>query len=103
MTTIVNIRHEFCDIYIGREGRGESGYFGNPHVIGYCKICEAHHNRDQCIEAFKNSFLCRISTDPEFVRRVKELKGKRLGCFCKPLNCHGDVYKEWLDNQGSEI
>jgi hypothetical protein len=27
------------------------------------------------------------------------LKGKRLGCFCKPLACHGDVIKEYIEGQ----
>lgn len=28
----------------------------------------------------------------------KELKGKILGCFCKPKACHCDIIKEYLDN-----
>jgi hypothetical protein len=28
---------------------------------------------------------------------LHELKDKRLGCYCKPLACHGDVYVELLN------
>ena len=33
-TVVVNINKEQFDIYIGRAGRGEDGYFGNPFRIG---------------------------------------------------------------------
>jgi hypothetical protein len=46
---------------------------------------------------FRKWFYTRISWDEEYRRRVLELKGKQLGCFCKPLSCHGDVLAEWLD------
>jgi hypothetical protein len=29
---------------------------------------------------------------PELIERARrELKGKRLGCYCAPKPCHGDV------------
>jgi hypothetical protein len=102
MTTVVNIRFEPYDIYIGRAGKGQDGYFGNPHPVGYCDICKVNHMRGEAVEAFKKDFLIRIESDTEFRERVLTLRGKRLGCFCKQPNyyfaCHGDVYKEWLDN-----
>jgi hypothetical protein len=30
--------------------------------------------------------------------RVHELAGKRLGCFCKPALCHGDVLADYLNS-----
>jgi hypothetical protein len=27
---------------------------------------------------------------PDLVNDLHELKGKKLGCFCKPKRCHGD-------------
>ena len=37
------------DVYIGRPGKGEDGYFGNPHVVGFCKFCGVAHERgDAC-------------------------------------------------------
>lgn len=29
-TRVVNIRKEAYDVYIGRAGKGQDGYFGNP-------------------------------------------------------------------------
>lgn len=102
-TQVVNLKTHEYDIYIGRAGKGKDGYFGNPHTLGYvfCEHCKSHHDREQSIAAFKKDFIVRIAKDLEFRRRVLEMKGKRLGCFCKPLKCHGDVYKEWLDSQPS--
>jgi hypothetical protein len=98
-TVVVNLKHDEYDVYIGRAGKGQDGYFGNPHTMGYvyCSHCKGHHDRDTSIAAFKKDFLSRVNNDREFLRRVLTLRGKRLGCFCKPLACHGDVIKEWLD------
>ena len=97
-TQVVNLRHDTYDIYIGRPGRHQDGYFGNGHVIGWCDICEVSHSRIEAIEAFKKDFLFRIEHDTQFRNRVMGMRGKTLGCFCKPLPCHGDIYKEFLDN-----
>ena len=32
-TRVVNIKEEKYDVYIGRAGRGQDGYFGNPFVL----------------------------------------------------------------------
>lgn len=90
MTRVVNIkRGEACDVYIGRKGRGEDGYFGNPYRDG---------TREHNIRRFREYFANRIEKDSEFRHRVLELKGKRLGCFCAPRPCHGDVYVAWLES-----
>lgn len=89
---VVNLLVEPYDVYIGRAGHGYDGYFGNP---------TRGPDRERNIQAYRAYFLARIARDAEFKRRVLELRGKRLGCFCKPLDCHGDVIVEWLDGQQS--
>lgn len=98
-TTVVNFLREPYDEYIGRAGKGKDGYFGNPHPIGYCYLCKRTHDREDAIQEFKKYFYERVNKDLGFMIRVLELKGKTLGCFCKPLSCHGDVIAEWLDSQ----
>ncbi len=90
-TRAVNIKREAYDVYIGRKGRGETGYFGNPFVL------QAGEPRGSTIARYKAWFLKRIEEDAEFRARVLALKGKRLGCFCKPAACHGDVMAEWIE------
>ena len=39
-----------------------------------------------------------ITNKPELLKLIpKELKGKRLCCWCKPEACHGDVLAEQAD------
>ena len=109
-TTVVNLNKDSYDVYIGR-GRekpanmltkeippGEEGWLGNPHPIGWCAICRETHTRTECIEKFKQDFYIKINSDLEFKKAVLALKGKRLGCYCKPKACHGDVIKEWIES-----
>ncbi len=91
MCKVVNLYKEPYDVYIGRAGKGKDGYFGNPFHL------ESWENRGDTLEKFKEYFDERIKKDPEFKRRVEELKDKTLGCFCKPKACHGDIIAEYLN------
>lgn len=95
MTTIVNIyKTPEYDVYIGRAGKGQDGYFGNPIELKNCK------SREEGIAKYRVYFYKRIKNDPEFLRRIKELKDKRLGCFCGPDKlCHGMIIIEYLDGK----
>lgn len=99
-TTVVNLKAEPYDVYIGRAGRGEDGYFGNPiRIGGVCPRCgDAHPDAGSTLPCYTAYFNERMIADSVFYRRVCELKGKRLGCFCKPGPCHGDVIVEWLES-----
>jgi len=46
---------------------------------------------------FADYFYERLASDPEFRERVLALRGKTLGCFCKPRACHGDVIANYLE------
>jgi hypothetical protein len=48
-------------------------------------------------------FKSRLRTDAVFRNRILVLKGKTLGCFCKPNPCHGDVIAEYLDGCSLEV
>lgn len=92
-TTVVNLRKEPYEVYIGRAGKGQSGYFGNPVRIGYaCPLCaEVHLDGGSTLPCFRKYFYSRLERDAEFQARVEALRGRVLGCFCKPKPCHGDV------------
>lgn len=97
-TTVVNLRVEKFDVKIARNSKNqipappESGCFGNPYPV---KI----HGRKLCLELYRIYFHKRIAEDADFKAAVINLRGKRLGCFCKPDSCHGDIIKEWLDKE----
>ena len=91
MTRVVDLKREPFDVYIGRPGHGQDGYFGNPFVV------VRDGTRQEVIERYLEYFLAKIERDSEFRSRVEDLRGKTLGCFCKPEACHGDVIVAWLD------
>lgn len=97
-TTVVNFRQEKCDVKITRTPKNQIppppafGCFGNPYPVGV-------YGRANCIAKYRDYFMDRVENDADFRAAVLALKGKRLGCFCKPEACHGDVIKEWLDAQ----
>lgn len=85
---VVNKSKEQYDVYIGR-----GTPFGNPYVIG------RDGTREEVIAKYKAYFYDRIKHDKNFLRQVMALKNKVLGCHCKPLACHGDVIKEFLEGK----
>lgn len=97
-TVVVNYRREKCDVKITRRPDNtipdppKSGWLGNPFPVGT-------YGLEKCIELFEEYFLERLAEDAIFAEAVLSLKGKRLGCVCKPHACHGDVIKAWLDEQ----
>ncbi len=92
MTAVVNLRYEPYDQYIGRPGHGQDGYFGNPFPL------QPGEERGATLDRYRNYFEYRLKTDPEFKARVHALRGKTLGCFCKPRPCHGDIICEYLNS-----
>ena len=99
-TRVVNLRKEPYDIYIGRAGKGQDGYFGNPIARGKsCPVCgKIHLAAGDTIPCYECYFKRRIKEDEKFFRRIMELGGKTLGCFCKPGPGHGDVIAFYVDN-----
>lgn len=101
MTKVVNINKGVYDVYIGR--RGDEGHLGNPIKFGEeCLVCGDVHpdtvkGRLDLLDCYKRWFWAKVNNDPLFRLKIMDLKGKRLGCFCKPKPCHGDVIVEWLN------
>jgi hypothetical protein len=79
VTLVVNRRFEAFDVYIGR-----GSIWGNPF---------ANMPRDAAIDHFREW----IATQPQLLARLHELKGKRLGCYCSPKRCHGEILAELAD------
>jgi hypothetical protein len=94
-TTIVNVKTDEYDIYIGRENKSiceSASRFANPFHI------TPSRNRTQTIEQYRLWFYRVLEKSCTFREQVEALRGKRLGCWCKPLPCHGDVIIEYLQS-----
>ncbi len=93
---VVNIKSgaEY-DVYIGRAvpRRGlRASPWANPFRIG------DDGDRQQVIDYYRN--WVRYNRDERAIwirEHVHELRGKRLGCFCSPLACHGDLLAKWAE------
>lgn len=99
-TRVINIHHKVpYDQYIGRGGK-----FGNPfsHLKGTRALYQVA-TRDEAVDAF----LLWLLEQPALIEDAyRELRGKTLGCFCKPKRCHGDIYVmliEFIDEYLREI
>ncbi len=75
-TRVVNRREAKFDVFIGR-----GSMWGNPFVMN------RDGNREQVIEKYKEWVI----TNPAIMACLGDLRGKVLGCYCKPKPCHGDV------------
>ncbi len=83
---------EKYDVYIGRGSN-----WGNPHAVGFgASPGEEQNDREEAIRKYKYDF------EKGFLKKNKKealkLRGKILGCHCKPLACHGDVLAEYLNS-----
>jgi hypothetical protein len=94
--TVVNCQNEKYDIFIGRMHSGNE-HFGNPFIIGQ------DGQRQVVIEKFEEwlSGSAYMDVEPErrkwIIANLSMLKGKRLGCFCAPKSCHGDILEEFAE------
>ncbi|OGT54325.1 MAG: hypothetical protein A3E01_15280 [Gammaproteobacteria bacterium RIFCSPHIGHO2_12_FULL_63_22] len=92
-TVVVNVRGDgtrrltghLYDVSISRPSK-----WGNPFVIG------RDGAREEVIAKYREYILGR----PDLLAALPELRGKRLGCWCAPKACHGDVLVELLRGEG---
>ena len=99
-TEVVNCKKEEYDIYIGRpfgpykppEFGGYQLHFGNPFHI------RRDGNRKTVITKFekwiRGEDYKRLYPKRKIwiLKNLYRLKNKRIGCFCSPKACHGDIY-----------
>lgn len=84
------------NVYIGRRGivfiegqrfPKEDSFFANPYKVG----------KDGDLEQVLKKYYDYITNKPEVVTKLREIKGKNLGCWCVETNqmyhitCHGQV------------
>ena len=94
MTTIVNVRTDEFDVYIGRAVRRArdprcrvASCYANPYRIG------RDRTRETALVEYETLWRRRLAGTSRhlWLGRLRALRGKRLGCWCAPKPCHGDV------------
>lgn len=76
----------------GYEYIGRGSYWGNPY-----SMYDEGDDREEVIRKYKYDFDFEKFPNKE-KSEVYKLAGKRLGCFCKPQACHGDVLADFLNS-----
>ena len=77
-------------MYIGRAGKGQDGYFGNPFRLKQDMI------RGGTLAGFREYFYRRLVNDAEYRRRVHELQGKTLDASVNRIRVMGILSRNTL-------
>lgn len=87
------------NVYIGRKGvvfiDGErfpknDSIWCNPYKI------TKENTREQVLILYETYIRNKIKLE-NLEKKLLELKGKNLGCWCKPESCHGDILVKLID------
>jgi len=114
---VANIRPQYSNLkewikdtnneYIGRGGilvidnvrfPKENSIWANPY-----KIDDSNGiTRDNVIEKYRTYIRQKIENNDVLKQKILQMKGKTLGCWCKPEACHGDVLVELIEHYSKE-
>jgi hypothetical protein len=79
------------DIYIGRPSIWGNPFSHLPNTLAKFRVS----TRTEAIASYDQW----VRSQSHLMARVHELYGKTLGCWCKPLACHGDVLARLAEEQ----
>ncbi len=79
-TKVVNVKKEPYDVYIGRGSR-----WGNPFRM------HKEEDRNLVVSQYRIYLFEQLQSGEVTPEDLLALDGKRLGCYCAPRACHGDV------------
>jgi len=80
---VVHCKKEEFDVYVGRGSK-----WGNPYSHKEGTLAEkVVGSRSEAIQKYEEYLL----SNEDLMRDLPKLRGKILGCWCKPKSCHGDI------------
>lgn len=89
-TRVVNIRSgKPYDVYIGRPGPWGNPFSHQAGTLAKFKVA----TREEAIDRYEKW----LRQQPRLLAQLPQLRGKVLGCWCKPQACHGDVLARLAD------
>jgi len=93
-TQVVHCKKSEYDVYIGRPS-----LWGNPYSSKKGTLAKYYvESKSEAILSYEEY----LESSPELLKALKKLKGKRLGCWCKPQPCHGDVIVKLINKYYSD-
>ena len=82
---VFHCKEAHYDVYVGRGSKWGNPFSHKPSPRIYGKYLA--RSREEAIEKYAEW----IRTQRHLMAALPELKGKVLGCWCKPKPCHGDI------------
>ena len=91
------------NVYIGRRGivfidkvryPAKDSIYANPYKVS------KNLTREDSIRMYRDYIIKKISSGEI---DIEPLRGKNLGCWCKPEACHGDVLLELLESDEKDL
>lgn len=112
MTTVVNVHRvngitPAFDVYIGRA----SARAADPRCRVTSEWCNPLRRLreggrlesvEHLLRRYERVLREYLANNPDAVPRLLALRGKRLGCWCKPDPCHGDVLVRVIEELWAE-
>jgi len=93
MAKVVHCKKDPYDVYIGRPSIWGNPYSHKEGTLAKYKV----DTREEAIQRYKTHLL----DNPDLLAKIEELRGKTLGCWCRPQRCHGDIIIEVLEDRGN--
>lgn len=101
-TTVVNIRgldRTAYDVYIGRQNK-RLHLQGSPFANPFKMKNKSAEERTRVVTEYERY----LRRSPFLLALARaQLPGKRLACWCKPRDCHGDVLARVADMSEDEF
>lgn len=90
MTTVVNIKKGVeYDVYIGRPSK-----WGNPF-----RLADFGNDRDLVVKKYREWFFAPKQWQLRDAAKKELGGGKRLGCYCAPESCHGQILADFVNEE----
>lgn len=91
MTRLVHIKKEEYDVLIARPSKWGNPYSNKENTLAKYKT----NNRTESILKYREYIT--TGEGKHLLADLHELKNKKLGCWCYPNLCHGDVLISLLE------
>lgn len=92
---VVHCKKDKYDVYIGRPSKWGNPFSHKQGTIAKFKV--------KSLEEAISSYEIWIKSQPNLMKDLHELRGKVLGCWCKPGSCHGDVLARLANSKTDPI
>jgi len=88
-TSVVHRKRDRYDVLVDRSTKWGNPFSHKPGTRALYRVA----TREEAIAKHEEW----VQQQPELMAALHELRGKTLGCWCKPKSCHGDTLARLAD------